>query len=66
MMSLIAAAMAMPLAMQQTALAQIGPYVSRGHGKNRDAIGSHGGHMRAVRAARKARNVRRHRASSRG
>lgn len=65
MMSLIAAAMNMPIAMQQAALANIGPYESRGKGKGRGAIGSKGGHMAAVRAASKARNVRRHRAAAR-
>lgn len=67
MMGLISAAMAaFPMAgqAQQAALAEIGPYESRGKGRGRSVIGSgrHGAHMTAVRAARKARNVRRHKA----
>jgi hypothetical protein len=66
MFGLIAAAMAMgSLHLQQAALAQIDPYVSRGKGKGKAPIGRKGGHKAAVRAATKARNSRRHRAASR-
>ena len=65
MMNMIAAAMQLPMSLQTSAMAQIGPYESRGKGKGRGAIGSKGGHMAAVRAASKARNVRRHRAAAR-
>lgn len=58
MITLVAAAMALPWAMQQAALAQIGDYKSRGHGGRFSPIGRKGGHMAAVRKARKARRVR--------
>lgn len=64
MMALVSAAMSLPLAMQQEAMAKIGPYESRGKGRGSSGIGRgrHGAHMTAVRTARKARNVRRHKA----
>jgi len=64
MMGLIAAAMSLPVAMQQQAMAEIGPYESRGKGRSGNPIGRgrHGAHMSAVRSARKARSVRRHKA----
>lgn len=65
MMAAVAAAMGLPVHMQQAALAGIGPYVSRGKGGNFSAIGRKGGHMQAVRASKKAANVKRHRKASR-
>lgn len=65
MMTLIAAAMSLPVSMQQAKLAEIGPYVSRGKGRGGRQSSPHGAHMASVRAARKARNVKRHRAAAR-
>jgi hypothetical protein len=47
---------------QKAALAQLGPYVSRGKGKGGGNRVARGANMAGIRAARKARNVRRHRA----
>jgi hypothetical protein len=72
MMALIAAAtMAFPIPgiAQQQALAEIGPYQSRGKaGRKSRSVNAapHGKHMAGVRMARKARNVSRHRAALRG
>lgn len=64
MMAAFAAASAMSPAAQQVAMAEIGPYESRGKGKGGSAIGNGrpGAGMAFIRAARKARNVRRHKA----
>jgi hypothetical protein len=66
MMAAIAQAMAFTHAAQrQAALAQIGPYVSRGHGAGKNSPSRHRVAM-DKRAAAKSRNVKRHKAASRG
>lgn len=65
MAAAIMGAMSLPASLQQAQLAEIGPYRSRGKGRNSSPIGRKGGHMAAVRAASKARNVRRHKARAR-
>lgn len=65
MMALVAAAMSMPVHMQQAKLAEIGPYESQGKGKGGGNRRAAGAQMAGIRAARKSRNVRRHRAACR-
>jgi hypothetical protein len=62
MMAAIAAATAMSPMAQQVAMAEIGPYESRGKGKGGGNRRAPGAQMANIRAARKARSVRRHKA----
>lgn len=52
--------------MRESALADIGPYESRGKGKGGGNRRAPGAQMAGIRAARKTRNVKRHRAHCRG
>ncbi|ATI15705.1 hypothetical protein [Bordetella phage vB_BbrM_PHB04] len=63
---LLAAAMAMPAAFRQSAMAQIGTYESRGHGTGRWLGLSRNTVAQNKRAALKARNRARNKAAHRG
>lgn len=52
----------MPPSLAQAAMADIGPYESRGKGKGGGNRRAPGAQMANIRAARKARSVRRHKA----
>lgn len=67
MMGMIAAAMSLGnTAMQQQAMAKIGPYESRGKGQGKSNQRPAGAGMAFKRAAMKKRRVKAHRARARG
>lgn len=58
MMSLVIAALAMPITERLAAMASVGTYKSRGHGEGRSNRRAAGANMAFKRAAAKARNKR--------